>query len=347
MLSGEPDWTAPAEELLVARQGALGRIRLNRPRPINALTLAMIEAITSQLQDFADDETITAVALDGAGDRGLCSGADVREIREWVVTGSADPVRFWQAEYALNATIADYPKPYVAFMDQVVMGGGIGLSAHGSLRLVTERTTAAMPETGIGFFPDVGALYYLSRGPGAVGTHLALTGASMSGADAIAVGLADALIAPAAWPTICARLAAGEELDASVGDRTPVSGLIAQRAWIDTCYTGNDAAAIEAALSTHPAAEARAASGLLRSRSPLSVTVALAALRRATGMSSVAQVLDQDLRLGTAFLPGSDFVEGVRALLVDKDNAPQWQHASLAAVDPAHVARLFGSLPQP
>ena len=341
MLAGEPDWTAPIDELLVAQQGSLGRIRLNRPRPINALTLEMIEAITRSLQEFADDERVTAVALDGAGDRGLCSGADVRGIREWMVTGSGDPEQFWRAEYALNAMIADYPKPYVAFMDGIVMGGGIGLSAHGSLRLVTELTKAAMPETGIGFFPDVGALYYLSRSPGEVGTHLALTGVSMTGADAIAVGLADALVRPEAWPQICARLAAGEELDASVGDTAPNSGLLAQRDWIDPCYSGDSAAAIAAALHTHTAAEARAAAGTLGSRSPLSVTVALAALRRAETMTSVAQVLDQDLRLGAGFLADSDFVEGVRALLVDKDNTPVWQHASLAEVEPRRVQALF------
>lgn len=342
MLTDEPDWTAPIEELLVARQGSLGRIRLNRPRPINALTLAMIEALDAQLREWASDETVTAVAVDGAGDRGFCSGADVRAIREWMVDGTEDPARFWRAEYALNALVADYPKPYVAFMDGIVMGGGIGLSAHGSLRLVTTRTRAAMPETGIGFFPDVGAMFYLSRSPGETGTHLALTGVSVTGADAIAVGLADALIDPAVWPGLCARLAQGEQLDASVGEVAPASGLLAQRDWIDACYTGDDAAAIEVALSTHPAPEARAAAGTLSSRSPLSVAVALAALRRAAGMASVAQVLDQDLRLGTAFMAGSDFVEGVRAVLVDRDGSPRWQHASLAEVDPQQVAALFG-----
>jgi len=342
MLTDEPDWTAPIEELLVARQGSLGRIRLNRPRPINALTPAMIAAIDSQLRTFAADEAITAVALDGAGERGLCSGADVRMIRDWMVSGEGDPAGFWQAEYALNALIAEYPKPYMAFMDGIVMGGGIGLSAHGSLRLVTDRTQVAMPETGIGFFPDVGALYYLSRSPGETGTHLALTGVSVTGADAIAVGLADALIDPADWPRLCARLAAGETLDASVGATAPTSGLLAQRDWIDVCYTGSDPAAIEAALRTHTDPDARAAAGTLTSRSPLSVAVALAALRRAAEMTSVAQVLDQDLRLGTAFMTGSDFVEGVRAVLVDKDNAPQWQHASLAEVDQEQVQALFG-----
>ncbi|HIZ34470.1 MAG TPA: enoyl-CoA hydratase/isomerase family protein [Candidatus Ruania gallistercoris] len=341
MPAGEPDWTAPIEELLVARQGGLGRLRLNRPGPINALTLAMIEAITHQLREFAEDESITAVALDGAGERGLCSGADVREIREWMVHGSGDPVRFWRAEYALNAMIADYPKPYVAFMDGIVMGGGIGLSAHGSLRLVTERTRAAMPETGIGFFPDVGALYFLSRSPGQVGTHLALTGTSMTGADAIAAGLADSLIPAEQWPQLCARLAAGEEVDAAVGERAPTSGLLGQRHWIDPCYRGEDPAEIEAALCAYPAAEPRSAAETLRSRSPLSVAVALAALRRAESMDSVAEVLEQDLRLGMTFLPGSDFVEGVRALLVDKDNAPQWQYDSVAQVPPERVEALF------
>ena len=341
MLTDEPDWTAPIEELLVARQGSLGRIRLNRPRPINALTPGMIAAIDSQLRAFAADTGITAVALDGAGERGLCSGADVRTIRDWLVSGEGDPAGFWQAEYALNALIAEYPKPYVAFMDGIVMGGGIGLSAHGSLRLVTDRTQVAMPETGIGFFPDVGALYYLSRSPGETGTHLALTGVSVTGADAIAVGLADALIDPADWPELCARLSAGEPLDTSVGEVAPASGLLAQRDWIDACYAGSDPAAIEAALSMHTDPDARAAAGTLTSRSPLSVAVALAALRRAAEMTSVAQVLDQDLRLGTAFMAGSDFVEGVRAVLVDKDNAPQWQHGSLAEVDRERVRALF------
>ncbi len=341
MLTDEPDWTAPIDELLVARQGSLGRIRLNRPRPINALTLGMIEAIDAELQTFAADDAITAVALDGAGERGLCSGADVRTIRDWMVDGGGDPAQFWQAEYALNARIAQYPKPYVAFMDGIVMGGGIGLSAHGSLRLVTARTRAAMPETGIGFFPDVGAMYYLSRSPGQTGTHLALTGVSVTGADAIAVGLADTLVDPDDWPGLCARMAEGEQLDASVGEVAPPSPLVTQRDWIDSCYSGEDAAAIEAALRTHTDPQARAAASTLTSRSPLSVAVALMALRRAAAMTSVAQVLDQDLRLGTAFMASSDFVEGVRALLVDKDNSPQWQHASLAEVDPERVRALF------
>ena len=163
----------------------------------------------AQLQDWAEDDAVTAVSIEGAGDRGLCAGGDVRAIREAVLTGTGDPIRFWADEYALNAAIHDYPKPYVAFMDGVVMGGGVGISAYGSLRLVTERSRVAMPETAIGFFPDVGALYLLARAPGELGTHLALTGATVGGADAVALGLADALVDSADLPAIRAALADG------------------------------------------------------------------------------------------------------------------------------------------
>ena len=341
-MSTDPDiqWNAPVEEVLTARQGSLGRIRLNRPRPINALTLEMIEVIHQALRNFGQDESISAVALDGAGERGLCSGADVRGIREGILSGTQDPETFFRAEYALDQEIAAFAKPVAAFMDGVVMGGGLGLSAHASLRLVTERTKAAMPETGIGFFPDVGMMYPLSHAPGQVGTHMAMTGVSVTGADAIAVGLADAQIEPAQWPQICSRLAEGENPGSAVGS-TPPSPLMQQRDWIDTCYAGDDPAQVEALLSTHTDPHARAAADTLRTRSPLSVAVTLAALRRAARLGSVAEVLDQDLHLARAFMAGSDFLEGVRALLVDKDNSPAWQHSSLAQVDPAQVRALL------
>ena len=169
----------------------------------------MVRAILAQLQDWAEDDAVTAVSIEGAGDRGLCAGGDVRAIREAVLTGTGDPLAFWADEYALNATIHHYPKPYVAFMDGVVMGGGVGISAYGSLRLVTERSRVAMPETAIGFFPDVGALHLLSRAPGELGTHLALTGVPVGGADAVVLGLADALVDSADLPAIRAALADG------------------------------------------------------------------------------------------------------------------------------------------
>jgi enoyl-CoA hydratase len=333
------------DAVLYARQGHLGRILLNRPRIINVLNDVMVGSILAQLQDWAVDDGVLAVSIQGAGERGLCAGGDVRALRTVVMAGSGDAVRFWAHEYRMNAAIASYPKPFVAFMDGVVMGGGVGLSAHGSLRLVTERARVAMPETTIGFSPDVGSLFLLSRAPGETGTHLAMTGLAVGGADAISLGLADALIDSEDIPAVLDRLAAGESLDARVGDTTAVGDLAAQRDWIDSCYAGNDARTILRALRAHPAPGAQLAADVLQTRSPMAVCIALEAIRRASRMDTLAQVLEQDLMLGGAMADSADFVEGVRALLVDRDKAPRWQHQSLAEVDPAEVARSFTGQP--
>ncbi len=328
-------------EVLYARDGQLGRILLNRPRVINVLNHDMVTSILAQLDDWAVDDNVAAVSIEGAGERGLCAGGDVKALRTVVMAGSGEAVKFWAHEYVMNAAIATYPKPFVAFMDGVVMGGGVGLSAHGSLRLVTERSKVAMPETTIGFSPDVGSLFLLSRAPGGTGTHLAMTGTTVGGADAITCGLADALITSQDIPALIARLAAGESLDAGVGDTTAVGDLAAAREWIDRCYAGGDAVSILKALQEHPAPDARQAAGTLALRSPLAVSIALEAIRRAARMDTLAQVQQQDLTLAGALADSLDFVEGVRALLVDRDNAPRWQHRSLAKVDPAEVAALF------
>jgi enoyl-CoA hydratase len=329
------------DEVLYARDGRLGRILLNRPRVINVLNDVMVGSIMAQLDDWASDDAVTAVSIQGAGERGLCAGGDVRALRTVVMAGSGEAVRFWAHEYRMNAAIAGYPKPFVAFMDGVVMGGGVGLSAHGSLRLVTERSRVAMPETTIGFSPDVGSMFLLSRSPGEIGTHLAMTGVSIGGADAIGCGLADALISSEDIPGIIARLAAGESLDAGIGRVTAEADLATAREWIDPCYAGDDAVAIARALRAHPAPGAQHAADVLATRAPLAVSIALEAIRRASRMDTLAQVLEQDLMLGGALADSADFVEGVRALLVDRDNAPHWQHRSLAEVDPAEVARVF------
>ena len=329
------------DEVLYARTGRCGRILLNRPRVINVLNNDMVTSILAQLGDWAHDDGVLAVSIEGAGERGLCAGGDVRALRTVVMAGSGEAVRFWAHEYQMNAAIASYPKPLVAFMDGVVMGGGVGISAHGSLRLVTERSRVAMPETAIGFSPDVGSLFLLSRAPGEIGTHLAMTGLSFSGADAIDCGLADALIARQDIPGIIDRLADGELLDAGVGSTTALGDLAAAREWIDPCYDGNDAVAILAALRAHPAPDAQYAADVLATRSPFAVSIALQAIRRARHMETLSQVLEQDLMLGAAMADSVDFVEGVRALLVDRDNAPRWQHRSLTDVDQAEVAGVF------
>ncbi len=329
------------DEVLYARDGHLGRILLNRPRAINVLNYLMVSSIMAQLDDWARDDAVTAVSIQGAGERGLCAGGDVRALRTVVLAGSGEAIRFWAHEYVMNAAIADYPKPFVAFMDGVVMGGGVGLSAHGSLRLVTERSRVAMPETTIGFSPDVGSLFLLSRAPGEIGTHLAMTGLSVGGPDAVVCGLADALISSRDIPSIITRLAAGESLDAGIGSTTAVGDLEAAREWIDPCYAGDDAVTIERTLRAHPAPGAQQAADVLATRAPLAVSIALEAIRRASRMDTLAQVLEQDVRLAGALADSADFVEGVRALLVDRDNEPRWRHRSLADVDPAEVARAF------
>jgi enoyl-CoA hydratase len=329
------------DEVLYARDGHLGRILLNRPRVINALTGDMVTSVLAQLGAWAQDDDVVAVSIQGAGERGLCAGGDIRALRSVLLAGSASAVRFWAHEYQMNAAIAGYPKPFVAFMDGIVMGGGVGISVHGSLRLVTERSRVAMPETAIGYYPDVGSLFLLSRAPGQIGTHLAMTGLSVGGADAVSCGLADALVDSGDIPGLIARLAGGEGLDAGVGSTSTVGVLAAERDWVDSCYAGNDPVSIVRALRGHPAAGAQQAADVLQTRSPIAVAVALEAIRRAGRMDTLAQVLEQDLMLGGTFGGSADFVEGVRALLVDRDNAPRWRHRSLEDVDPAEVAGLF------
>ncbi|WP_256839039.1 enoyl-CoA hydratase/isomerase family protein [Ornithinimicrobium faecis] len=353
----------PDVEYAVAHR--IGRVRLNRPKALNSLTTDMCASLLFQLQTWAQDDAVGAVFIDGAGEKGLCAGGDVRALREMLLAGDeAAALHFWEVEYAVNALIADYPKPYVAWMDGVVMGGGVGVSSHGSKRLVTERAKVAMPETIIGLFPDVGGLYYLAHAPGELGTHVALTGMTVGAADAVVLGLADGVVAQSDKDAVLADLAAGLEAarpggvepaadDSAVDDRAvedpeapepqvaPASDLETQRGWIDECYAGNDAAAILARLQSHADPAARAAGELIAARSPHSIVVTLEAIRRAADMD-VHQVLAQDTQLGPHFAKHPDFAEGVRALLVDKDKAPQWADASLADVDHAVVAAAFG-----
>ncbi|AKT51465.1 3-hydroxyisobutyryl-CoA hydrolase [Arsenicicoccus sp. oral taxon 190] len=314
------------DEVLYERRGTLGRILLNRPRAINSLTTPMVDSALEQLQDWAEDDEVVSVSIEGVGPKGLCAGGDMRAAREATLQGRDDAIVFWDHEYRLDAAIAAYPKPYVAFMDGIVMGGGVGVSAHGSLRLATERTRLAMPETAIGFFPDVAGCWWLAKAPGEIGPYLAMSGTSITGADAVATGFADALISSDEIPSLLDRLAAGERLDPTVGDTAPASPLMAQRDWIDPCFAGDDAAIILARLERHDGDEARECAAVIRTKSPLSVAVALEAVRRASRMRSVREVLQQDRVLGRHFWERSDMPEGVRVVLVDKGKGapPQW-----------------------
>ena len=327
------------DEVVFQTEDALGRVVLNRPRAINALTYPMVDAIDAQLAAWADDPRIEVVSIEGAGERGLCAGGDVVAVRQAVIDGQ-DHTAFFVREYEMNARIAHYPKPVVAWQDGIVFGGGVGVSAHASLRLVTERTKVAMPETIIGFFPDVGALAVLTDAPGETGKHLSLTGTTITGADAIYAGLADAAVASGDWEQILGRLRAGEV--PTYDDADPgTSPLAAQRSWIDECYAGYDAVAILQRLRAASQEDAPAAAELLEARSPLAVCATLEAYRRAEQLDSVDAVLEQDRVLAANLALTPDFGEGVRAQIVDKDRSPDWSHASVADVTDAEVAALF------
>lgn len=305
-------------DVLAHVEGGLGHLVLNRPGAINALTPAMIDALAATLGEWATDPGVAKVVLTGAGDRGLCSGADVRALRELALAGDPGADRFFRHEYRLNAMIASYPKPFEARMTGITMGGGLGVSAHGSVRLVDATSRLAMPETGIGLFPDVGLLWYLSRA-GALGTYMALTGLPVDGPTGIQAGLADT------W--------AGEDEPPDVH----VDG------WITECFSADGPLQILARLEGDweiPAPGECAA--LLRSRCPLSVMVTWEALRRARDMVTLDDVLAQDLVLATYLVHHADFAEGVRAQLVDKDRSPHWSHVRLEDVTPADLREAFG-----
>lgn len=337
-----PEWTARpghTDEVLIGRQGATGRIRLNRPHTINALNAAMVRTITEQLSDWAGDDTVANVVFDGAGERGLCAGGDIKALHAAVQAGDSDALDFWADEYAMNATIANYRKPTIALMDGIVMGGGIGIAGYCSLRVATPRTRVAMPETIIGFFPDVGARFLLSRAPGHLGTHLALTGATVGPGDAIAGGLADVMLDESGIVELLEHLAAGRPVAECVGE-VP-AGELAGQAWLTDCYDSADAGEIIERLAAHDDPAAREAADALRQRCPLSVVVTLAGLRQAEHLTLV-EVLDSDAVLARRFATSPDFVEGVRAQLIDKDRTPRWQHRDVGEVPPDLVAEFLG-----
>jgi enoyl-CoA hydratase len=342
----------PAAEVLFERRGRLGVMILNRPKAVNALTAGMASAMLEQLTRWADDDAVAAVLVRGAGERGLCAGGDIVAIYRDMLAGGDATAEFWQEEYRLNALINGYPKPYIAFMDGLVLGGGVGISAHGSVRIVTERTRMGMPETTIGFVPDVGGTLLLSRAPGESGTHAALTGAHLSGPDALFLGLADHFVPSGSLAELAAALEK-EPAEAAVGrfaEQAPASGLEGQREWIDACYVGEDAEEILGRLRAlgreadgKAAGEAAAAADTIAARSPTAVKVALASLRRVRGLN-LERALEQEYRVGLRCLAGPDFREGIRAQVVDKDRNPRWRPATLAEVSGDDVEAYFAPL---
>jgi enoyl-CoA hydratase len=336
--------TAESDEVLTRVDGGVGFLTLNRPKAINSLTHNMVTIIADALDRWADDDAVRTVILSGAGERGLCAGGDVVAIYDSArADGGSEARHFWFDEYRLNAQIGGYPKPYVAIMDGIVMGGGVGVAAHGGVRVATDTSKIAMPEVGIGFIPDVGGTYLLSRAPGQLGLHAALSGAPFSGADAIALGFADHYVPQVQLEGLVAAVVE-DGVDAAVkafAIEPPPSSLLTQQYWIDECYVGDTVADIIDALRSRNEDDAKKAADLIASRSPIAASVALASVRRAAKMQSLEDVLVQEYRVSSAALKSHDFVEGIRAQIVDKDRNPQWNPPSLAAVTEEDVEQYF------
>jgi enoyl-CoA hydratase len=339
---------AEADELLVERQGALGLLTLNRPKALNALTLGMAERMTHQLHAWAEDDAVQVVAIRGAGDRAFCAGGDVRALYEAREKEPGYAPRFYSTEYRLNRLIKRYPKPYVALIDGIVMGGGVGVSIHGSERVATERALFAMPETGIGLFPDVGGTYFLPRCPGELGTYLGLIGARIGAADMLYCGLATAHVLSERLPALIESLARGERVGRALLQVRSFAGsktLERPREIIDRCFQGDRVEAIRAMLVATGSDFALAAIAELDRKSPTSLKVTLRQLREGAKLE-FEDCIRLEYRLVLHFMQGHDFFEGVRAVVLEKTGAPEWRPRHLEQVRDSEVDRHFAPLPQ-
>jgi enoyl-CoA hydratase len=323
---------------------------MNRPQALNALTLGMVRQIWHALLAWRTDPAIELVVLDGTGDRALCAGGDVRALYDSRGEGSGLARTFWREEYPLNALIGRYPKPFVAIQEGIVMGGGIGLSGHAQQRVVTERSRLAMPETGIGLIPDVGGTWLLANAPGNVGAYLGLTGEAMRAADAIYAHFADVFVPSAKIGLLVERLVdpkGGTVVRAIRAEgQEPGPSLLAERSTdIDRVFGGDSVEAMIAALSGMTTEWAHKTAATLGQKSPKSLKLTLAALRDARRLGSLEEALNVEFRLCVRLFEDGEFIEGVRALLVDKDRQPKWSPPRLEDVSPDMVAAYLAPLP--
>lgn len=329
-------------DVLWRKEGRVGRITLTRERALNALTLEMIRDLSAALEAWREDPQVHAVLIESASERAFCAGGDIRAVREAALGGKWNDIEtFFAEEYALNLAIATYPKPYIALIDGICMGGGIGISVHGTFRVATEAARFAMPETGIGFFPDIGASYILPRLPGALGYYLGLTGRILEGSDGVWAGFATHFVPRARLGALREALVAdGPAALAPFAEPLPPFSLAPVREVIDHAFAAPSLAEVLARLtaSSHPFASETLA--LLRTRSPSSLFWSFDLLRRGA-QSSLPRALEQELALTRRVVRHPDFAEGVRAMVVDKDRSPRWQPAAIEEVDPLAIEKMF------
>jgi enoyl-CoA hydratase len=334
-------------EILFARKGAAGLVTLNRPQALNAVTLGMVRALTAQLQDWRGDASVTRIVVTAAGGRAFSAGGDIRALYDAGTSGRhGEMLKFYGEEYVLNTIIKHYPKPYVALIDGICMGGGVGVSVHGSHRVAGDRYLFAMPEVGIGFFPDVGATWFLPRMPGQLGAYCALTGDRLGSADGVAAGIATHRVASSRFSDLADALCGAVSVDATLAAFAEPAGdikLAPYRATIDRLFARDRVEDILAALDADKGEFSSKTAATIRAKSPTALKLALAQVRRGRDLA-FEECMRTEFRIVSRIVHGHDFYEGVRAVIVDKDNAPKWQPASLDDVSDAEVARHFAPL---
>jgi len=338
------------DEVLVRVAGATGVLSLNRPQAIHALTLPMVEAMTAALLAWQADPAIAAVVIDHATGRGFCSGGDIGLLRRSALEdGGSAGRRFFFEEYRLNHLIKTYSKPVTAFMNGITMGGGVGISGPATFRVATENTRLAMPETGIGLFPDVGGGWYLSRIKGRIGRYLALSGARLDGAECLWAGLATHYLPAASLTEAKARLAAEpgsiETVLRELSATPPPPRIAVHAATIARHFATDDYASVLASLAADPGEFAQATRATLATRSPQACKVSLRQLAESERLRDFAANMAMEYRIASRVLTLPDFAEGVRAVIIDKDNAPRWNPASVDGVSPAMLDAIFAPLP--
>jgi enoyl-CoA hydratase len=334
-----------ANDVFFRREGVVGRITLNRPKALNALTLEMCAGMLEQLERWADDPAVRAVVIDAIPGRAFCAGGDIRAIYDRVKRGDGSAAQFFATEYRLNAAIRRYPKPYIPLIDGIAMGGATGISVHGSFRVVGENTAYAMPETAIGLIPDVGGTYIFPRMPGEIGMYLALTGGRIGIADILYTGIATHFVRTERFGEIVQRLADGESASTileGVAEYAGLSPLAEKRTAIDRVFSKSSVEAILEALKFE-GAWGQETAALLATRSPIGLKLTYRAMREGRG-KDFAACQQMEYRIMTRAVEGHDFHEGVRAALLDKDQHPQWQPAILDEISNTDVELYFAPL---
>ena len=334
------------EEVLFERRGRAGIITLNRPKALNALTLAMVRKIHPQMQSWETDEDVALVIVRAAGDKAFCAGGDIRALYDWGRAGDASFLDFYREEYQLNTYIKRYPKPYVALMTGITMGGGVGVSVHGSHRVATEGLTFAMPETGIGLFPDVGGTYFLPRCPGEIGMYLALTGSRLKAADALYAGIVSHYVPSHAIPGLIDVLVDSGDITAAMEKVAEDPGrppILEFQDAIDRCFAAEGVEEVLARLDAEATEWAEKAAATIRTKSPTSTKIAFRQVREGA-RSEFEECMRIEYRMVNRIFTGEDFFEGIRAVVIDKDQTPRWNPATLSEVSDETVDAYFAPL---